>query len=66
MATELGGCGMDEYHRVERAYGAFQRSFALPARVDHERAQATYRDGILELRLPKLESAKPKRIAIES
>jgi len=34
--------------------------------IDHEKAQATYRDGILELRLPKLETAKPKRIAIES
>ena len=54
----------DRYHRRERAYGAFQRSFVLPTTVDHEKVQATYRDGILELRLPKLESAKPKRIAI--
>jgi HSP20 family protein len=56
----------DRHHRVERSYGTFQRSFALPTRVDHEKAQATYRDGILELRLPKLETAKPKRLAIES
>jgi len=54
----------EHYHRRERAYGTFQRSFALPTMVDHEKVQATYRDGILELRLPKLESAKPKRIAI--
>jgi HSP20 family protein len=56
----------EHYHRVERAYGAFQRSFVLPAVVDQEKVQATYHDGILELRLPKLESAKPKRIAIQS
>jgi HSP20 family protein len=56
----------ENYHRVERAYGAFQRSFVLPTMVDQEKAQATFKDGILELRLPKLESAKPKRIAISS
>jgi HSP20 family protein len=54
------------YHRVERAYGPFQRSFVLPTMVDQEKVQATYHDGILELRLPKLESAKPRRIAIQS
>jgi HSP20 family protein len=54
----------DRYHRVERAYGTFQRSFVLPTLVDQEHVQATYKDGILELRLPKSEAAKPKRIAI--
>jgi HSP20 family protein len=54
----------DHYHRVERAYGTFQRSFVLPTMVDQEKVQASYHDGILELRLPKLESAKPRRIAI--
>jgi HSP20 family protein len=56
----------DRYHRVERAYGTFQRSFVLPTLVDQEHVQATYHDGILELRLPKSEAAKPKRIAIQS
>jgi HSP20 family protein len=56
----------DRYHRVERAYGPFQRSFVLPTMVDQEKVQATYHDGILELRLPKPESAKPRRIAIQS
>ena len=56
----------DRYHRIERAYGAFQRSFVLPTMVDQEKVQATYHDGVLELRLPKLEAAKPKRIAIGS
>jgi HSP20 family protein len=54
----------DNYHRVERAYGTFQRSFTLPTLVDQEHVQATYKDGVLELRLPKSEAAKPKRIAI--
>jgi HSP20 family protein len=56
----------DRYYRTERAYGPFQRSFVLPTMVDQEKVQATYHDGILELRLPKLEAAKPKRIAIAS
>jgi HSP20 family protein len=54
----------DHYHRVERAYGTFQRSFMLPTLVDQEHVQATYQDGVLELRLPKSEAAKPKRISI--
>jgi HSP20 family protein len=54
------------YHRVEGIYGAFQRAFRLPATVDREQVQATYKDGVLELRLPKLEAAKPKGIAITS
>jgi HSP20 family protein len=54
----------DKYHRVERAYGTFQRSFTLPVMIDQEKVQATYKDGVLELHLPKSEAAKPKRIAI--
>ena len=53
-----------QYHRQERMYGPFQRSFMLPIQVETEKVQATYRDGLLELRLPKSEAAKPKRIAI--
>ena len=56
----------EHYHRVERASGAFQRSFVLPTMVDQEKVQATYHDGVLELRLPKSEAAKPKRVAIQS
>ncbi len=54
----------EQYHQVERIYGAFQRAFSLPATVDREQVQATYKDGVLELRLPKVEAAKPKRIAV--
>jgi HSP20 family protein len=56
----------EHYHRVERAYGPFQRAFVLPTVVDQEKVQATSHDGVLELRLPKLESAKPRRVAIQS
>jgi HSP20 family protein len=52
------------YHRKERMYGAFQRSFMLPATVDREKVNASYKDGILELRLPKAVEAQPKRIAV--
>jgi HSP20 family protein len=60
------GVNNDRYHRVERAYGTFQRAFTLPMMLDQEHVQATYHDGVLELRLPKSEAAKPKRIAIQS
>jgi HSP20 family protein len=56
----------DKYHRVERAYGTFQRSFVLPTMVDQEKGRATFKDGVLELHLPKSETAKPRRIAINS
>jgi HSP20 family protein len=54
----------EQYHRQERMYGPFQRTFRLPTPVDTEKVQATYRDGLLELKLPKSEAVKPKRIAI--
>jgi HSP20 family protein len=55
----------ENYLRIERAYGSFQRSFTLPTTVQHEHARAVFRDGVLELTLPKTEGAKPKRIAIQ-
>jgi HSP20 family protein len=54
----------ERYFRQECVYGPFQRAFVLPATVDQEHVQASYHDGILELRLPKVEAAKPRRIAI--
>jgi HSP20 family protein len=48
------------YHRVERAYGRFERSFTLPEKADSTKVQAQYKDGILELRLPKTEKAATK------
>ena len=54
----------DNYHRVERSYGSFTRSFTLPSIVDTEKIQANYKDGVLRLTLPTKEEAKPKQIAI--
>jgi HSP20 family protein len=54
----------ESYHRVERAYGTFSRSFTLPSVVDQEKIKADYHDGVLTLSLPKREEAKPKQITI--
>ena len=53
-----------EYHRVERVAGKFSRSFYLPQTVKQDSIKATYRDGILEIQVPKAEEAKPRQIAI--
>ena len=54
------------YHRVERSYGQFVRSFTLPNNVDRERIRADFHDGLLEIDLPKREEAKPRQIPISS
>ena len=54
----------ENYHRMERPYGTFARSFTLPAVIDSDKIRAEYRDGVLNLTLPKSEKAKPKRIQI--
>ena len=53
-----------EYHRAERVTGKFVRSFHLPKTIKQDEMKATYRDGILEIHVPKAEEAKPKQIAI--
>lgn len=55
----------ETYHRVERAYGSFERSFTLPTNVDPEKINAAFRQGLLHLTLPKREEAKPKAISIK-
>jgi len=55
----------ENYLRIERAYGAFQRSFTMPATIQRDNIRAVFLDGVLELTLPKAEEAKPKKIAIE-
>lgn len=54
----------DKYHRVERSYGQFRRSFTLPATVDASRVQASYRDGVLTVELPRREETRPRQIQI--
>ncbi len=55
----------DNYHRVERAYGSFTRSFTLPRSVSAEGASAEYRNGVLRVVLPKREEAKARRIEVK-
>jgi len=54
----------ENYHRIERSYGNFSRSFSIPATVDDEKIRADYKDGVLKIALPKKEQAKPKQIKI--
>ncbi len=53
-----------KYHRIERSYGSFVRSFTLPDLVDEEQVKAEFKDGVLNLQLPKSEKAKPKAIEV--
>jgi len=52
------------YHRIERSYGSFVRSFSLPPGVDSDKVAAEYKDGLLTLTLPKCQEAKPRTIQI--
>jgi HSP20 family protein len=54
----------ENYHRIERSYGNFSRSFSIPVTVDEEKIRADYKDGVLKVFLPKKEQAKPKQIRI--
>ena len=56
----------ENYHRIEREYGSFTRSFALPTAVNGETVKAEYKDGILKIVLPKKEETKPKPIKVEA
>ena len=53
------------YHRIERSYGSFVRSFSLPDVIDEEKVKAEFKDGVLSLHLPKSEKAKPKAIEVK-
>jgi HSP20 family protein len=53
-----------QYHRVERTYGPFSRSFTLPDTIDAARVRAEYRDGVLTVRLPQREDARPRQIQV--
>src|SRR5207237_9060624 len=54
-----------KYHRMERAYGSFARSFTLPVDADGEKVAARFKDGVLKVHLPKSEQAKPKSIEVK-
>ena len=55
----------ENFHRIERRYGSFTRSFTLPQTVDVAAPKATYENGVLTISLPKKEAAKPKQVKVE-
>ena len=55
----------EQYHRIERAYGTFSRAFTLPPTVDTSAIAAEYKNGVLSVRLPLREEAKPKQIQVQ-
>jgi HSP20 family protein len=59
------GVREDRYHRLERPYGHFSRSFTLPNTVDSSRVRAEYRDGVLTVVLPVRAEAQPRQIQVE-
>lgn len=54
----------EQFHRIERSYGSFARTFALPPTVDADKVSAQYKAGVLTVRLPLREEAKPKQIKV--
>jgi HSP20 family protein len=59
------GVDQESYHRMERGYGTFVRSFSLTKTIDSSKIKAAVKDGILRIELPKKEEVKPKQIKIE-
>ena len=55
----------EDYHRVERHYGSFERSFRIPEKVKADELEATYKDGILKIFLPKSEASEVKKIEVK-
>ncbi len=55
----------DQFHRIERHYGAFSRSFSLPPTVDASKVSAEYKNGVLTVRLPLREEARPRQIKVD-
>ena len=60
-----GGPADESYHRLERWHGRFERHVLLPVPVRADKVTATYRDGVLEIRLPKTEEIKPREIKVD-
>src|SRR5258708_17494155 len=55
----------EQFHRIERRYGTFSRSFSMPATVDASKVSAEYKNGVLTVRLPLREEAKPRQIKVD-
>ena len=54
----------EQFHRVERSYGSFSRSFSLPSRIDTDQVRAEFKDGVLAITLPVKAEAKPRQIEV--
>jgi HSP20 family protein len=59
------GIKEEQYHRIERYYGKFIRSFNLPSSVEKDKAEARFKDGILRVTLPKSQKIKPQQVTVE-
>lgn len=59
------GIKEEQYHRIERYYGKFIRSFNLPSSVEKDKAEARFKDGILKVTLPKSQKIKPQQVTVE-
>ncbi|MBN2134282.1 MAG: Hsp20/alpha crystallin family protein [Acidobacteria bacterium] len=55
----------ENYHRIERSYGSFKRSFTLPTTIDQEKIDAKFENGVLKISMPKREESKPRQIEIK-
>jgi HSP20 family protein len=55
----------EQFHRIERRYGTFSRSFSMPQTVDASKVTAEYKNGVLTVRLPLREEAKPRQIKVD-
>lgn len=55
----------ENYHRMERSYGSFKRIFQLPTSVDENKIKANFKDGVLEIKIPKAEETKSKQINVD-
>jgi HSP20 family protein len=64
-APQQDGNGNKGYHRIERSYGNFVRSFGVPQTFDTEKIAAAFKNGVLTVTLPKKEAAKPRQIKVE-
>jgi len=60
-----GDAKKEQFHHVERRYGTFRRSFSLPETVDADKVSANYKNGVLTVRLPLREEAKPRQIKVD-
>jgi HSP20 family protein len=65
LSSEAAEVRAEQFHRIERRYGTFSRSFSLPLTVDSSKVSADYKHGVLTIKLPLREEAKPRQIKVD-